>query len=106
MSKAERDARMGAEKKEAERSKRKEDRHDAYPSAGTMNVGSLIEQGYRVNEGQDRRRTALNKAVHKHGYPEVVERISALAVISKNHKENLRRLKDDLEYLKSHFKNE
>ncbi len=64
-----------------------------------MNVASLIEQGYRVNEGEDRRRTGLNKAVHKYGYAAVVERIEGLAVISKNHKENRRRLEDDLEVL-------
>lgn len=103
MSKAERDARTELEKRQAERSKRKEDRHHAYPSAGMKHAGSLIEQGYRVEEGEDRRRTALNKAVHKFGYKEVVEKVNALAVMNKNHKENSRRLQDDLGYLKSEF---
>lgn len=102
MSKAERDSRAGQEKKRTERPKEKEPH--AYPTAGTMNVASLIEQGYRVNEGEDRRRTGLNKAVHKYGYAAVVERIEGLAVISKNHKENRRRLEDDLEYLRTQFK--
>jgi Family of unknown function (DUF5771) len=93
-----------AEKKEAERSKRKEDRHHVYPSAGIKHAGSLIEQGYRVEEGQDRRRTALNKAVHHYGYAETVEKINALSVMNKNHKENHRRLLDDLAYLESEFK--
>jgi hypothetical protein len=106
MSKAERDSRTGQEKKQAERSKRKEDRHHAYPSSGIKHAGSLIQQGYRVEEGQDRRRTALNKAVHEYGYAEVAEKIDALAVMNKNHKENHRRLEDDLEYLKAQFKDE
>ncbi len=103
MSKAERDARTGLEKRQAERSKRKEDREHEYPSAEIKHAGSLIEQGYRVEEGQDRRRTALNKAVHKFGYKEVVEKVNALAVMNKYHKENSRRLQDDLGYLKSKF---
>jgi hypothetical protein len=103
VSKSERDSETQAEKKQAERSKRKEDRHHQYPSAGIKHAGSMIEDGYRVEEGQDRRRTALNKAVHHYGYSETVEKIDALAVINKNHKENRRRLLDDLEYLKSQF---
>ena len=106
MSKAEGDSKMGQEKKQAEGSKREEERHHVHPSAGTMNVTSLIQQGYRVNEGQDRRRTGLNKAVHKYGYAGVVEKIEALAAISKNHNENRRRLKDDLKYLRAQFKDE
>lgn len=103
MSKAERDSRTQAQKKQAERSKRKEDRHHPYPSAGIKHAGSLIEEGYRVEEGQDVRRTALNKAVHKYGYAETVDKVDALSVMNKNHKENHRRLLDDLEYLKSQF---
>ncbi len=103
MSKAERDARTGLEKRQAQRSKRKEDRHHQYPSSGIEHAGSLIEEGYRVEEGQDVRRTALNKAVHKYGYKETVEKINALAVMNKNHKENRRRLEDDLAYLRSAF---
>lgn len=103
MSKSERDARTGLEKRQAERSKRKEGRQHDYPSVGIKHAGSLIEQGYRVEEGQDRRRTALNKAVHKFGYKEVVEKVNALAVMNKHHKENSRRLQDDLGYLKSQF---
>ena len=67
------------------------------PSAGIKHAGSLIQDGYRVEEGQDRRRTALNKAVHHYGYAETVEKVNALAVMNKNHKENHRRLEDDLE---------
>jgi Family of unknown function (DUF5771) len=104
MSKAERDARTELEKRQAERSKRKEDRHQAEPSAGIKHAGSLIQQGYSVEEGQLKRRTALNKAVHEYGYKEVAEKINALAVMNKHHKENSRRLQDDLEYLKSEFK--
>ncbi len=74
------------------------------PSAGIKHAGSLIQDGYRVEEGQDRRRTALNKAVHHYGYAETVEKVNALAVMNKNHKENHRRLEDDLEYLKAQFK--
>ena len=103
MSKAERNARTGLEKRQAERSKRKEDRQHEYPSAGIKHAGSLVEQGYRVEEGQDRRRTALNKAVHKFGYKEVVEKVNALAVMNKHHTENGRRLQDDLGYLKAEF---
>src|SRR5271155_5506735 len=93
-----------AQKRKGERAKRKEDPHHEYPSAGIKHAGSLIEQGYRVEEGQDRRRTALNKAVHHYGYAETVEKVNALAVMNKNHKENHRRIADDLEYLKAQFK--
>jgi Family of unknown function (DUF5771) len=105
MSKEERDSRTELEKRQAERSKRKEDRHHAYPSSGIKHAGSLIEQGYRVEEGQLKRRGALNKAVHEYGYAEVMEKVNALAVMNKNHKENHRRVEDDMEYLKSEFKN-
>jgi hypothetical protein len=104
MSKAERNKETELEKRQGERSKRKEDRHHDYPSAGIKHAGSMIEQGYRVEEGQDRRRTALNKAVHHYGYAETVEKVNALSVMNKNYKENHRRLLDDLEYLKSQFK--
>jgi hypothetical protein len=104
VSKAERDSRTELQKRQAERSKRKEDRHHAYPSSGIKHAGSLIQQDYRVEEGQDRRRTTLNKAVHEYGYAEVVEKINALAVMNKNRKENHRRLEDDLEYLRAQFK--
>ena len=103
MSKSERDSRTELEKRQGERSKRKEDRQHDYPSAGMKHAGSLIEQGYRVEEGEDRRRTALDKAVHKFGYKEVVEKVNALAVMNKHHKENSRRLQDDLGYLRSKF---
>jgi hypothetical protein len=106
MSKAERDSRTELEKKQAERAKRKEDRHHAYPSSGPKHAGSLIQQGYSVEEGQLRRRDGLSKAVHEFGVAEVVEKINALIAINKNHKENHRRLLDDMEYLKSHFKDE
>src|SRR5271156_980234 len=104
MSKAEKKKETQAEKRQDEGDKRKEDSHQEYPSAGIKHAGSLIQQGYRVEEGQDRRRTALNKAVHHYGYAETVEKINALAVMNKNHKENHRRLEDDLEYLKAQFK--
>jgi rubrerythrin len=106
MSKAERDSRTELQKRQAERSKRKEDRHHAYPTSSIKHAGSLIQQGYRVEEGQDRRRTALNKAVHEYGYAEVVEKVNALSVMNKNHKENYRRLLDDLDYLKEQFRGE
>ena len=106
MSKEERDSRTELEKREAERSKRKEDHHHEYPSSGVKHAGSLIQQGYRVEEGQLKRRDALNKAVHEFGYAEVVEKINALAVMNKNHKENHRRIEDDLEYLRARFKDE
>jgi len=64
----------------------------------------MIQQGYRVEEGQLKRRTALSKAVHEYGYKEVVEKINGLVLMNKHHKENSRRLQDDLEYLKSEFK--
>ena len=51
MSKAEKDKETQTEKKQDERSKRKEDRHHEYPSAGIKHAGSLIEQGYRVEGG-------------------------------------------------------
>jgi Family of unknown function (DUF5771) len=104
MSKEERDSETELQKRQAERSKRKEDRHHEYPSSGIKHAGSLIQQGYRVEEGQLKRRTALNKAVHEYGYAEVAEKINALVVMNKNHKENHRRLEDDLEYLRAHFK--
>jgi hypothetical protein len=104
MSKADRNKETELEKRQGERSKRKEDRHHEDPSAGIKHAGSLIEQGYRVDEGQDRRRTALNKAVHKYGYAETAEKINALSVMNKNHKENHRRILDDLEYLRAQFK--
>ena len=106
MSKEERDSRTELEKRQAERAKRKEDRHHEYPTSGIKHAGSLIQQGYRVEEGQLKRRDALSKAVHEYGYAEVVEKINALAVMNKNHKENHRRLEDNLEYLKAHFKGE
>ena|ERR1700680_5106855 len=104
MSKEERDSRTELEKRQAERAKRKEDRHHAYPSSGPKHAGSLIQQGYSAEEGQLKRRDALSKAVHEFGVVEVVVKIDALIVMNKNHKENHRRLLDDLEYLKSHFK--
>jgi hypothetical protein len=104
VSKAEKDEETQAEKKQDERSKRKEDRHHEYPSAGIKHAGSLIEQGYRVEEGQLKRRDALSKAVHHYGYAETVEKVNALSVMNKNHKENHRRLLDDLDYLKAEFK--
>lgn len=103
MSKRDKDEETQAEKKQDERSKRKEDRHHQYPSSGIKHAGSLIEDGYRVEEGQLSRRTALNKAVHHYGYAETVEKVNALSVMNKNHKENHRRLLDDLDYLKSEF---
>src|SRR5579862_783447 len=106
MSKEERDSRTELEKRQAERSKRKEDRHHEYPSAGIKHAGSLIEQGYRVEEGQLSRRMALNKAVHHYGYAETIEKVNALSVMNKNHKENQRRILDDLDYLKAEFKRE
>jgi Family of unknown function (DUF5771) len=104
VSKAEKDEETQAEKKQDERSKRKEDRHHENPSAGIKHAGSLIEQGYRVEEGQLKRRDALSKAVHHYGYAETVEKVNALSVMNKNHKENHRRLLDDLDYLKAEFK--
>ena len=106
MSKEERDSRTELEKRQGERSKRKEDRHHAYPSSGIKHAGSLIQQGYRVEEGQLKIRDALAKAVHEYGVGEVVEKINALVVMNKNHKENHRRLEDDLEYLRTEFKGE
>jgi Family of unknown function (DUF5771) len=106
MSEEERDSRTELEKRQAERSKRKEDRHHDYPSPDIKHAGSLIQQGYRVEEGQLKRRGALDKAVHEYGVAEVLEKINALVVMNKNHKENHRRLEDDLEYLKAHFKDE
>jgi uncharacterized Fe-S cluster-containing protein len=99
MSKEERDSRTELEKRQAERSKRKEDRHHEYPSSVIKHAGSLIQQGYRVEEGQLKKRGALNKAVHEFGYAEVVEKINGLIEMNKNH----RRLLDDMEYLKSKF---
>ena len=104
MSKAEKDAETQAEKKQDERSKRKEYRHHDYSSDTIKHAGSLIEQGYRVDEGQLNRRTALAKAVHHYGYAETVEKVTALSVTNKDHKENHRRILDDLDYLKSEFK--
>ena len=106
MSREERDSRTELEKRQAERAKRKEDRHHVNTSSAGNHAGSLIQQGYRVEEGQLKRRDALSKAVHEYGVAEVVEKINALVVMNKNHKENHRRLEDDLEYLKSHFKGE
>ena len=104
MSKEERDSRTELEKRQAERAKRKEDHHQEDQSPTIKHAGSLIQQGYRVEEGQLKRRGALNKAVHEYGAPEVVKKINALLVMNKNHKENHRRLEDDLDYLKSEFK--
>ncbi len=100
MSKEERDSRTELEKNQAERSKRKEDRHHDYPSSGAKHAGSLIQQGYSVEEGQLKRRDALSKAVHEYGSAEVLEKLNALVVMNKNHKENHRRLEDDIEYPK------
>jgi uncharacterized protein DUF5771 len=104
VSKEERDSRTELEKRQAERSKRKEDRHHEYPSSGIKHAGSLIQEGYRVEEGQLKRRMALNKAVHEYGYTEVAEKINALSVMNKNHKENHRRIEDDIEYIRAEFK--
>ena len=108
MSKEERDEETQAEKKQDERSKRKEDRHQEDPgtSSEVKHAGSLIQQGYRVDEGQLNRRTALNKAVHHYGYAETVEKVTAISVENRNHKENHRRILDDLDYLKNEFKNQ
>jgi hypothetical protein len=104
MSKAEKNAETEGEKRQDERSKRKEDRHHDSSGATIKHAGSMVQQGYRPEEGQDRRRTALNKAVHHYGYAETVEKINELTLMNKNHKENHRRLLDDLEYLKAQFK--
>ena len=103
MTKSERDEETQAEKKQDERSKRKEYRHHQYPGDTIKHAGSLIKQGYRVQEGQLSRRTALTKAVHHYGYAETVEKVNALSTINKDHKENRRRILDDLEYLKKEF---
>jgi hypothetical protein len=104
VSKIERDEETQAEKKQDERSKRKEYRHHQNPDSEMKHAGSLIEEGYSVEEGQLSRRTALNKAVHHYGYQETLEKVTALSVLNKNHKENHRRILDDLDYLKSEFK--
>ena|SRR5271154_83738 len=104
MSKAERDARTELEKRQAERAKRKAGPGETAPSSTIKHAGSMIQQGYRVEEGQLKRRTALSKAVHEYGYKEVVEKINGLVLMNKHHKENSRRLQDDLEYLESEFK--
>jgi hypothetical protein len=106
MSEEEKNSETELEKRQSERSKRKEDRHHPYPSGDVKHAGSLIQQGYRPEEGQIKRRTALNKAVHEYGYAEVAEKINGLLEMNKNHKENHRRLEDDLQYLNSHFKND
>ncbi len=103
MSKEERDQETQAEKKQDERAKRKEDRHHSDPGIEMKHAGSLIEQGYSVEEGQLSRRTALNKAVHHYGYDETVEKVNTLALENKGHKENHRRILDDLNYLKAEF---
>lgn len=100
MSKSERNKETQAEKKQDERSKRKEDRHHDYPANTVKHADSLVEQGYRVEEGQLSRRTALVKAVHHYGYAETVEKVTALSEINKDHKENHRRIQDDLDYLR------
>jgi hypothetical protein len=103
LSKSERNEETQAEKKQDERSKRKEDRHHEYAGDTIKHAGSLIEQGYSVEEGQLSRRTALNKAVHHYGYAETVEKVNALSLVNKDHKENHRRIMDDLDYLKNEF---
>ena len=103
MSKSERSDETQAEKKQDERSKRKEDRHHYYPGNTVKHAGSLIEQGYRVEEGQLSRRTALAKAVHHYGYSETLEKVTALSQVNKDHKENHRRILDDLDYLNKEF---
>lgn len=106
MSESERNEETQAEKKQDERSKRKEYRHHEYPGNTVKHAGSLIEQGYRVEEGQLSRRTALTKAVHHYGYAETVEKVEALSMTNKDHKENHRRIQDDLDYLKKEFKDQ
>jgi len=103
MSKEERDSETELEKRQAERAKRKEDRHHNYPSPTVKHAGSLIQQGYSVEEGQLKRRTALAKAVHEFGYAEVLEKVTALALENKDHKENHRRIQDDIQYLNKDF---
>jgi Family of unknown function (DUF5771) len=104
LSKEERNAETEAEKRQDERSKRKEDRHHDYPGDTVKHAGSLIEQGYRVDEGQLNRRTALTKAVHQYGYAETLEKLKALSLTNKDHKENHRRILDDLDFIKKEFK--
>jgi hypothetical protein len=103
LSKAERDEETQAEKKQDERSKRKEDRHQDYPGGTIKHAGSLIEQGYRVDEGQLNRRTALAKAVHHYGYDETMEKVNDLLLVNRDHKENHRRILDDLDYLRKEY---
>ena len=104
MSKEERNEETEAEKRQDERSKRKEDRHHDYPGDTVKHAGSLIEQGYRVDEGQLNRRTALTKAVRHYGFAETVEKLNALTLTNKDHKENHRRILDDLDFVKKEFK--
>ena len=104
MSKEERNEETEAEKRQDERSKRKEDRHHYYPGDTIKHAGSLIEQGYRVDEGQLNRRTALTKAIHHYGFAETVEKLNALSLTNKDHKENHRRILDDLDFVKKEFK--
>jgi hypothetical protein len=103
MSREEKNEETEGEKRQDERSKRKEDRHHPGSSGSTGHAGSLVQQGYTVEEGELKRRDALNKAVHHYGYEETVEKINALTVMNKNHKENHRRLESDLEYLREQF---
>ena len=51
------------------------------PESSTQD--ELIQQGYRVEEGQLKRRDALAKAVHEYGYAEVAEKINALVVMNR-----------------------
>jgi len=104
LSKEERNEETEAEKRQDERSKRKEDRHHYYPGDTIKHAGSLIEQGYRVDEGQLNRRTALTKAIHHYGFAETVEKLNALSLTNKDHKENHRRILDDLDFVKKEFK--
>jgi len=103
LSKTERDEETQAEKKQDERSKRKEDRHHDYPGDTIKHAGSLIEQGYRVDEGQLNRRTSLAKAVHHYGYDETVAKVNDVLLVNRDHKENHRRILDDLDYLKKEY---
>lgn len=70
------------------------------PSAGIKHEGSLLKLGYNLEEGEEKRDAALDKAEYKFGYAKTIQKLNALAVLNKHHPETHRKLERDMATLR------
>lgn len=66
----------------------------------------LSKYGYRVDKPQEKRRESLKRAARKHGTLPVLRRTNLIANYSKSEKDNYKRLRSDVEFLKREYKKE